>query len=393
MEKKTQKLGPLSGFRLIEIAGIGPTQLTGMLLADMGAEIIRIERLTEVDLGIAMPREFNLMNRSRGSAAIDLKKPEGKDIVLRLCQQADAIFEGFRPGVMERLGLGPEDCMSANPALVYGRMTGWGQDGPLANSAGHDPNYISLSGVLNMIGEDKGPPVYPLNMIGDFGGGALYLAMGILAALLETSKSGKGQVVDTAMIDGVASMLTYFYGLQAAGVWNDKRGQNILDGGAHFARSYATKDKLYVVVAALERRFYKELLDRLEIDDLDMREQQMDRARWPEFQNRLEKIFIRKTREEWCEIFAGSEACFSPVLSLHEASLHPHAIARKSYLEIDGVVQPAPAPRFERTPGEIQNPPSEIGEQTETLLKDWGFSEEEIRELSEKKVISQFQKD
>jgi alpha-methylacyl-CoA racemase len=393
MKKMTNSSGPLSGFKLIEIAGIGPTQLTGMLLADMGAEIIRIERLTEVDLGVAMPREFNLMNRSRGSASIDLKKPEGKNIVLRLCKQADALFEGFRPGVMERLGLGPEDCMSVNPALVYGRMTGWGQDGPLANSAGHDPNYISMSGVLNMIGEDKGPPVYPLNMIGDFGGGALYLAMGILAALLETSKSGKGQVVDTAMVDGVASMLTYFYGLQAAGVWNNKRGQNVLDGGAHFARSYETKDKHYVVVAALEARFYDELLDRLNIDDLDMREQQMDRARWPDFQKRLEKIFIRKTREEWCEIFSGSEACFSPVLSLGEACLHPHAIARNSYVEIAGIVQPAPAPRFDRTPAEVQNPPSKNGEQTELLLEDWGFSEQEIQELLEKKVISQFKED
>jgi alpha-methylacyl-CoA racemase len=390
MVKPTNKTsGPLSGFRLIEIAGIGPTQLAGMLLADMGAEIFRIDRLTAVDLGIAMPEEFNLMNRSRGSAAIDLKNQEGRDVVLRLCEQADALFEGFRPGVMERLGLGPDECMSRNPALVYGRMTGWGQDGPLANTVGHDPNYISISGVLNMIGEENGPPIYPLNMVGDFGGGALYLAMGLLAALLETSKSGEGQVVDAAMIDGVASMLTYFYGMQAAGVWKDQRGTNILDGGAHFARPYKTKDNLYVVIAPLEARFYNELLDKLGIDDSDLRKHQVDKERWLEFQQKLQNIFITKTRDEWCEVFADSDACFSPVLSLDEATKHPHAIARNSYVDVEGITQPAPAPRFERTPGKVQKPPAQRGEHTNSLLEDWGFSRKEIDELLKAGVISQ----
>lgn len=386
---KRNSSGPLSGYKLVEIAGIGPTQLTGMLLADMGAEIFRIDRLIEVDLGIAMPGKFNLMNRSRGTAAIDLKNEAGKDIVLRLCEQADALFEGFRPGVMERLGLGPAECMCRNPALVYGRMTGWGQDGPLANTAGHDPNYISISGVLNMIGEDNGPPVYPLNMIGDFGGGALYLAMGLLAALLETSKSGKGQVVDAAMVDGVASMLTYFYGMQAAGVWKDQRGTNILDGGAHFARPYKTKDNLYVVIAALEARFYNELLDKLGIHDPDFRQHQMDEKRWPDFQQRLQDIFITKTRDEWCKVFADSETCFSPVLSLDEATKHPHAIARNSYIDVEGVIQPAPAPRFNRTPGKVQKPATEAGEHTKSLLENWGFSKKEIKELLKAGVISQ----
>jgi alpha-methylacyl-CoA racemase len=385
--------GPLQGLKLIEIAGIGPTQLTGMLLADMGADIIRIERLQDVDLGIAMPRKYNLMNRSRASLAVDLKNPRGQQIILRLCATADALFEGFRPGVMERLGLGPEQCMQVNPALVYGRMTGWGQSGPLSNCAGHDPNYIGISGVLHMIGEENGPPVYPLNVIGDFGGGALYLAMGLLAALLETAKSGKGQIVDAAMIDGVASMLTYFYGMQAAGIWQDERATNVLDGGAHFARPYKTKDNQYIVIAALESRFYTNLLDTLCIDDEQMRQGQMDSKRWPEFRQKLEQIFITKTRDQWCEIFADRDACFSPVLNLTEATTHAHAIARNSYPEIDDIVQPAPAPRFNRTPASIQNPPAQSGEHSVSILKDHGFPDTEIDDLIKSRVIAQFQHD
>jgi alpha-methylacyl-CoA racemase len=385
--------GPLKGLKLIEIAGIGPTQLTGMLLADMGADIIRVERLQEVDLGIAMPAKYNLMNRSRGSIAVNLKQPQGREIVLRLCETADALFEGFRPGVMERLGLGPVQCMEVNPALVYGRMTGWGQSGSLANAVGHDPNYISVSGVLHMIGEENGPPVYPLNMIGDFGGGALYLAMGLLAALMESAKSGKGQVVDAAMVDGVASMLTYFYGLQAAGLWENKRGTNVLDGGAHFARPYKTKDGKYIVIAALESRFYTNLLDTLEINDEQMRKEQMNRERWPEFRQKLEQTFVKKTRDEWCRIFAGCDACFSPVLSLEEASTHPHAKARNSYVDIDGIVQPAPAPRFGRTPGKIQKSPAQRGENTISVLKDHGFTDADIDDLIKSRVISQSKQD
>ena len=380
--------GPLSGYKLIEIAGIGPTQLTGMLLADMGAEIVRVVRLSPVELGVPMPDRYKLMNRSRRSVAIDLKKPQGRDIVLDLCERADAIFEGFRPGVMERLGLGPDECMQRNERLVYGRMTGWGQDGPLAKTSGHDPNYIGIAGVLACIGIKDEAPAYPLNLIGDFGGGALYLAMGLLAAMLETAKSGKGQIVDAAMVEGAASMMTVFYGLLAAGLWKEQRGSNILDGGAHFVNTYRTKDDQYVVVAPIEGRFYNGLLDRLEISDPDLRTQQHNRDRWPEFADRLQEIFLTKTRDEWCEIFDGSDACFAPVLSLTEATQHPHAQARNAYASVDGVIQPAPAPRFSRTPAEIQSPPPEAGQHTEEILRDWGFSEERINELGNAGIIN-----
>ena len=379
--------GPLSGYRLIELAGIGPTQLTGMLLADMGAEIVRVERLGPVDLGVPMPVRYKLMNRSRRSLAVDLKKPQGRDIILDMCASADALFEGFRPGVMERLGLGPEECMQRNERLVYGRMTGWGQDGPLANTAGHDPNYIGIAGVLGCIGKKDEVPAYPLNLIGDFGGGALYLAMGLLAAMLEAVKSGRGQVVDAAMVDGAASMMTTFYGLLAAGIWKEQRSSNILDGGAHFVNTYRTKDDKYIVLGAIEDRFYQELLDRLEISDADLRTQQHDRDRWPEFTERLQQVFLARTRDEWCEIFAGSDACFAPVLSLTEAAQHPHAQARNTYASIDGVTHPAPAPRFSRTPSEIQSPPPEPGQHTGEVLLEWGFSEERIEGLVKDNII------
>ena len=380
--------GPLSGYKFIEIAGIGPTQLTGMLLADMGAEIVRVVRLSPVDLGVPMPDRYKLMNRSRRSVAVDLKKPQGRDIVLELCARADAIFEGFRPGVMERLGLGPDECMQRNERLVYGRMTGWGQDGPLAKTSGHDPNYIGIAGVLGCIGKKDETPAYPLNLIGDFGGGALYLAMGLLAAMLETVKSGKGQIVDAAMVDGAASMMTTFYGLLAAGLWKEQRGSNILDGGAHFVNSYRTRDNQYVVVAALEGRFYQELLDRLDITDPELRTQQYNQDRWPEFAERLQQKLLTKTRDEWCEIFEGSDACFAPVLTLTEATRHPHAQARNAYVSIDGISQPAPAPRFSRTRAEIQSPPPEPGQHTEEILLDWGFSGERITELANDKIIN-----
>ncbi len=379
--------GPLSGYKLIEIAGVGPTQLTGMLLADMGAEIVRVERLSKVELGVSMPGKYGLMNRSRRSIAIDLKQAQGREVVLQLCAGADALFEGFRPGVMERLGLGPQECMRRNERLVYGRMTGWGQEGPLAERAGHDPNYIGIAGVLACIGKKDEAPTYPLNLIGDFGGGALYLAMGLLAAMLEAAKSGKGQVVDAAMVDGAASMMTVFYGLLAAGIWKEQRGGNILDGGAHFVNTYRTKDDQYIVIAPLEERFYSELLDRLKISDPDLRAQQHNRERWPEFAARFQQIFLTKTRDEWCEIFEGSDACFAPALSLTEAAQHPHALARNAYVSIDGISQPAPAPRFSRTPAAIQSPPPETGQHTVEILQDWGFSEERISELGDAGVI------
>ena len=377
-------MGPLSGYRLIEIAGIGPTQLTGMLLADMGAEIVRIERLSPVDLGVPMPVRYKLMNRSRRSIAMDLKKPQGRDLILDMCARAHALFEGFRPGVMERLGLGPDQCMQRNRGLVYGRMTGWGQDGPLANTAGHDPNYIGIAGVLGCIGKKDEAPAYPL----DFGGGALYLAMGLLAAMLEAAKSGEGQIVDAAMVDGAASMMTTFYGLLAAGVWKEQRSSNILDGGAHFVNTYQTKDKQYIVIGAIEDRFYQKLLDKLEITDADLRTQQHNRDRWPEFSDRLQEIFLTKTRDEWGKIFAGTDACFAPVLSLTEAARHPHAQARNSYADVDGITQPAPAPRFSRTPSGIQSPPAEPGQHTEQVLQDWGFSEERIAKLVDDNIIN-----
>ena len=380
--------GPLTGYKIIEIAGVGPTQLTGMLLADMGAEIVRVVRLSQVELGVFMPEKYKLMNRSRRSIAIDLKKSQGRDIVLELCAGADALFEGFRPGVMERLGLGPDQCMQHNEKLVYGRMTGWGQEGPLAETAGHDPNYIGIAGVLGCIGKKDEAPAYPLNLIGDFGGGALYLAMGLLAAMLEAAKSGKGQVVDAAMVDGAASMMTTFYGLLAAGLWKEQRSSNILDGGAHFVNTYQTKDKQYVVVAPIEGRFYKELLDGLEITDPDLRTHQHDQARWPEFTDRLREVFLTKTRDEWCEIFEGADACFAPVLGLTEATRHPHAEARDAYVDIDGISQPAPAPRFSRTPSEVQSPPPEPGQHTEEILLDWGFTRERINSLVDNNIIN-----
>ncbi len=378
-------MGPLSGFKFIEIAGLGPTQLCGMLLADMGAEVVRIERREPAALDALFPERYNLMNRGRRSVAIDLKRPAGIEVALRLLESADALFEGFRPGVMERLGLGPETCMSRNPRLVYGRMTGWGQTGPLAGKAGHDPNFIALAGVLDSIGERDGAPVLPLNLIGDFGGGALYLAVGLLAAVLEASRSGRGQVVDAAMLDGSISLMTMIYGLLAAGSWRPRRGHNLFDGGAHFHRPYRTKDGKYVVVGALEPRFYAALLEALGIEaDL---ESYARPAAWERLRPRLEEAFLTRTRAEWCELFERLDACASPVLSLEEAPEHPHNRERRTFVTVDGIVQPAPAPRFDRTPSEIRCPPPRRGENTREALGDWGFEPAEIRRLIESRVV------
>jgi alpha-methylacyl-CoA racemase len=373
-------MGPLKGFKIIEIAGIGPGQFCGMLLADMGAEIIRLERPDIGDLGMAIPAKYNLMNRSRPAVAIDLKTEQGTELVLRLCEEADAIFEGYRPGVMERLGLGPEVCMKRNPRLVYGRMTGWGQEGPWSDSAGHDPNYIGLAGALACIGEKGSDPVYPLNLIGDFGGGGAYLAMGMLAAMLEVSRSGKGQVIDAAMVDGVSSLMTFIYGLMAAGMWREERGGNVLDGGAPFARTYRTKDDRHVVVAPIENRFFRELLAQLGISDIDPARQH-DRSYWPEMEQRLAAVFRQKTRKEWSNILAGTDTCFAPVLNLSEVPEHPHNRIRKSHVRVDGIQQPAPAPRFSRTESEIQCPPMEH-QPAAPILRRWGLSDEEISRLA-----------
>jgi len=379
-------MGPLQGFRIVEIAGIGPTQLCGMILADMGAEIIRIERLGSRDTGVSIPEKFNLMNRSRPAIAVDLKSPAGVEFVLQLCESADALFEGFRPGVMERLGLGPSDCMTRNQKLVFGRITGWGQSGPLADSAGHDANYLGLSGALSAIGEKDGLPVLPLNLVADFGGGALYLATGLLAAMLEASKSGQGQVVDAAMIDGVASMSTLFQGLLAAGMWQEKRETNLLDGSAPFYRTYATKDGKAVVVGAIERQFFKTLLDVLQIKTIDLADQ-FDATKWPVHIKIFEDRFLSESRDYWCELLEDTDACFAPVLEMSEAYEHKHNKVRDTFINVDGIVQSAPAPRFSRTKSEIRSPAGKAALKNVDVLKLWGVSASEVAKLEEEGTL------
>jgi alpha-methylacyl-CoA racemase len=309
-----------------------------------------------------------------------LKRKEGTEVALKLIERADALIEGFRPGVMERLGLGPEPCLARNPRLVYGRMTGWGQEGPLAYAAGHDINYIALTGALHSIGRKGEAPVPPLNLVGDFGGGGVYLALGVVAALLETQKSGKGQVIDVAMIDGAASLMAAIYGLRAAGRWTDQRGENILDTGAHYYDVYETRDGKYIAVGSIEPKFYAELLRLTGLEHEEM-PRQNDRVAWPGLKERVAAIFRTKTREEWCRLMEGSEVCFAPVLSMHEAPNHPHNRVRGTFVEVEGVVQPAPAPRFSRTPSSIQRPPAKPGEHTEEALQEWGFSAAELEQL------------
>lgn len=373
-------MGPLNGVRIIEFAGIGPAPMCAMLLAEMGAEVLRVDRLQPSGLGIPMSPRYSVLERSRRSIAVDLKNPRGLGAVRRLLDQADALIEGFRPGVMERLGLDPQGCMERNPKLVFGRVTGWGQEGPLAQAAGHDINYISLTGAAHAIGRPGQGPTPPLNLVGDFGGGALYLALGVVAALLETSRSGKGQVVDAAMVDGAASLMASAYGMYAAGRVDNRRGENLLDGGAHFYDAYETADGKYVSIAAIEPKFYAELLDRLGIAAEDL-PPQSERGHWPELKERLAKLFRTKSRQQWCEILEGTDVCFAPVLDFDEAPQHPHNLARKTFVEVDGVVQPAPAPRFSRTPAGIRSAPAALGEHTEKGLRDWGFSSEEIDQL------------
>lgn len=366
-------MGPLTGFRIIEIAGIGPGPFCGMLLADMGADIIRIERPGGNDAGIPIPEKYQLLNRGRPAITADLKTEEGRSLVLRLCEAADALFEGNRPGVMERLGVGPDECLSVNPKLVYGRMTGWGQDGPLAHAAGHDGNYAAVAGALGAIGSNGGPPVVPLNLVADFGGGGAYLAIGILAALLESQRSGQGQVVDAAMVDGAVSLMTLFYGLHGAGMWNDERGDNLLDGAAPFYRPYRTKDGRYVFVGAIEPQFFAVLLQKTGVDDIDPADQ-LDRSKWPEHIGAFDAAFASKAQQEWVALFEDTDGCVSPVLSLSEAPDHPHNLARNAFVEIDGVVQPAPAPRFSRTSSEIRsNTSDKVG-----ILRNWGITNPDI---------------
>jgi len=380
--------GPLCGIRILEFAGIGPAPFGAMLLADLGAEVLRIDRKGGMDYD-----RFCVESRGRRSVALDLKCSQGREAALRLIGRADVLLEGFRPGVMERLGLGPEPALAANPQLVYGRMTGWGQDGPLAQAAGHDINYIALSGVLHAIGGAERPAI-PLNLVGDFGGGALYLVMGVLAALLNVRAGGEGQVVDCAMVDGSASLLGMIYGHYARGLtrppatdsvvnhgtWLDRRAGNVIDGGAHFYNTYACADGRHIAIAAIEPAFYAQLLDRLGLDDPAFTAQ-MDRCAWPDLQARLAGLFLQRSRDQWCALLEGSEVCFAPVLSMEEAPRHPHNRARGTFVERDGFLQPAPAPRFSRTPGAIQGPPPSAGEHNREGLGDWGFSESEIDDL------------
>lgn len=352
-------MGPLSGIKIIEIAGLGPCPMCAMLLAELGATVLRIERREPVELGLKRPLRFDLLRRSRSAIALDLKTPQAIAVVLELVSGADALIEGFRPGVMERLGLGPDVCLARNPRLVYGRVTGWGQDGPLAQAAGHDLNYVAVTGVLNAIGQRGQPPTPPLNLVGDFGGGALYLAMGVLAGIVNAQRSGQGQVVDAAMVDGTASLATFFYGLHAAGLIPGERGTNAIDSGSHFCNVYQCADGKWVAISPTEGRFHADLLRRMELDPADVGEQS-DRANWPRAYAILAARFKTKTRAEWCALLEGTDACFAPVLSWDEAPEHPHLRARHTFVEVDGVVQPAPAPRFSRTPLATPMPPQPV---------------------------------
>jgi len=377
-------MGPLKGLKIVEFGGIGPGPFCAQMLADMGAEIIRIERKGAP--GAATAAKYNIWHRSRRSIDLDLKKPEGIAAALQLVETADALIEGFRPGVMERLGLGPDVCLERNPGLIYGRMTGWGQEGPLKQAAGHDINYLAISGGLHAIGRAGQPPVPPLNIIGDLGGGGLMLAYGIMCAVFERQNSGKGQVVDAAMVDGCAMLMGAFYGWLSAGTWKDERGANLLDTGTHFYDTYETADGKYISLGSIEPQFYKLLMSLAEIDDPEFKEQ-MNPKLWPKLKEKIAAVFKTKTRDQWCEIMEGTDVCFAPVLSLSEASKHPHNVERNTFVEIEGVVQPAPAPRFSRTKAEIQGPPPVPGEHTEVALQDWGFSPEAVENLRKAGVI------
>ena len=369
-------MGPLTGIRVVEMAGIGPGPFTAMMLSDLGAEVIRVDRLSHKGTG----HRANVLNRGRKSIAVDLKNPRGVETTLRLIEQADVVLEGFRPGVMERLGLGPEECLSVNPRLIFGRMTGWGQTGPLSQAAGHDINYISIAGALGAMGYADRPPAPPLNLVGDFGGGAMYLLTGILAALVERATSGQGQIIDAAMTDGTASLLSPFFGLMAMNMWTTDRFSNRLDGGAFYYGSYECSDGKYISIGSLEPQFYALLLEKAEITDPEFQEQ-LDEAAWPAKREKLNQLFKTKTRQQWCDIMEGTDVCFAPVLDLKEAPTHPHNIDRKTFVELEGVVQPAPAPRFSRTQGEIQGPAAVAGEHTREVLSAWNFTDQEIGEL------------
>ena len=373
-------MGPLTGLHVVELASIGPGPMCAMLLADLGADVLRIDRTEPSGLGVPMDTRFDVTGRNRRSVALDIKQPAGRDAALRLIDRADLLIEGFRPGVAERLGLGPADCQARNPGLVYGRMTGFGQTGPLAQAAGHDLNYIALTGALHAIGGGA-KPVPPLNLVGDYGGGALYLAFGLLAAIFERSRSGQGQVVDAAMVDGASSLMSIFFGMAAAGRWDSsERAANLLDGGAPFYDTYATADGRWVSIGALEPKFFAELVQRIGLD-AGFIARQYDRRCWAEMRAAIGALILARTRDEWCALLEGSDACFAPVLSLAEVGQHPHAQARQAYTEVGGVLQPAPAPRFSRSRPDQPSPAVPAGTHTLAVLAELGFSDAEVAAL------------
>src|SRR6516165_8257559 len=390
-----ERTGPLSGIKIIELAGIGPAPYACMLLADAGAQVLRleraqpgaVERAAEATASGATPH-WDLLNRSRASVGIDLKHPDALELVLGLVEGADGFIEGFRPGVAERLGLGPEDCWARNRALVYGRMTGWGQDGPMASMAGHDIDYIAIGGALWSLGRAEERPVPPLNLVGDFGGGGMLLAFGMVAALLEASRSGEGQVVDAAMVDGAASLMTMIHSFHRHGLWNEERGANMLDTGAPFYEVYETADGRWMAVGGIEAQFYAELVRGLGLEGDASLPAQMARDDWPAMKDRFAEVFKTKTRDEWSAVFDGTDACVAPVLSPWEAPEHPHNVARSTFVEVEGAVQPAPAPRFSRTPSAISSPPAPPGADTVSGLVEWGVSESDVAKLRESGALS-----
>jgi len=365
--------GPLNGYKIIEIAGIGPGPFAAMLLADMGAEVVRVERAGAVRGPLPDTPHFDVLLRGRRNVAIDLKQPDGVEALLTLVESADALIEGFRPGVMERLGVGPDVCLARNSKLVFGRMTGWGQEGPYAQAAGHDINYISLAGALAHFGRAGEAPVPPLNMVGDFGGGGMFLAYGVVCALLEAQRSGEGQVVDTAMVDGAAVLMSMFWAFRTIGMFDeDHRGTNLLDTGAHFYDVYRCSDGNYISLGSIEPQFYAELLRLTGLDGDDQFAKQMDKAEWPALKSRLTELFAQKTRAEWCELMEATDVCFAPVLTMGEAAEHPHNVERSTFVDIAGTIQPAPAPRFSRTTAEVARPPAHAGEHTREVFAAWG---------------------
>lgn len=375
--------GPLQGLRIVEMAGIGPGPFCAMVLADMGAEVIRVEQKRSGPAGadaVDPGRRFDLLARNRRSLAIDLKQPGAVDAVLSLVEKADGLIEGFRPGVMERLGLGPDVCAARNRRLVFGRMTGWGQDGPLAKVAGHDINYLALTGALNAIGPRDDRPRPPLNLVADFGGGGMLLAFGMVCALLEASRSGQGQVVDAAMVDGASLLSTFVHGFRAAGHWSLDREDNLLDGGAHYYGTYTCADGRYVAVGPLEPQFYAEFLHRCGLDAAEF-QPQTDRRKWPALRKRLEAMFISQPRDHWVALLEGTDVCFAPVLDWDEAPHHAHLKARHTFVDVDGITQPAPAPRFSRTPPATPRPPSARGADTDAILREWGMSPDGVARL------------